>query len=65
MPLSHPSPRAFASPRSLSARLWARVAGALDRTDPDVKVAQDLAASVTLFALAVVLINKYGHKLAV
>lgn len=46
-------------------KLTSRLAGFLDRSDPSVKAAHDLAVNVGLFAVAVVLINKYGHKLAV
>ena len=41
------------------------MAGALDRSNPTVKAVHDLVGNVAVFALAVVLINKYGHKLAV
>jgi len=42
-----------------------KVTGALDRTDPTIKTRQDAAVNVALFAAAVFLIHKYGHKLAV
>lgn len=50
---------------SAAARLVETVKGAFDRSNPTVKAYQDLAVNVGVFALAVVLINRYGHKLAV
>ena len=41
------------------------VAKIFDRRDPAVRAYQDLTFNVALFAAAVFLINRYGHKLAV
>ena len=38
---------------------------AFDRSDPSVRAYHDLAINVGIFAVAVVMINRYGHKLAV
>lgn len=41
------------------------VARVSDRSDPTIKGRQDLALNAALFVGAVLLINKYGYKLAV
>lgn len=37
----------------------------MDRTNPQSRASQDLAVNVSVFALAVWAISRYGHKLAV
>lgn len=46
-------------------RVLATAASYLDRSNDKVRVAQDFLFNTGFFVAAVVLINQYGHKLAV
>lgn len=67
VPLTHthkPPPCTCSEPGLLS-KMVGSVTGALDRSNPIVKTRQDALLNVALFGAAVLLIHRYGHKLAV
>ena len=62
-PRAHPPPPPL--PFSTASRLRASIVSLLDRSNPASRAYQDLGMNVALFAAAVLLINRFGHKLAV